>query len=175
MKNYGENILFSLLVLLFLSLSCSPIDRWVPFSRSPDGSKQILISYGLFADAGIYIADRSAKNKQHLFGIAFSDCNERILKFSWSLDSSKFAFLITNSNYKEYLFGKRLIVYDTGSFPDKVEKVFDDIQHDIIDFELSNEKIKYMISGESDYRENNFLSPIEELEMKQSKFSKRVG
>ncbi len=142
------------IVVLFILISCSIIGTRFAFSRSPDGSKEIMIYLGFFGDASVYMIDISSGRKIHLFGIAFADLNERILKFGWSPNSTKVAWLISSINGSTY--GKRLVVFDVAKFPEKVTKALDDSKHNIVDYELFDDRIIYLIAGETTYREHRF-------------------
>lgn len=147
--------LFIAIMMSFLQF-CSIIGAYVALSRSPDGTKQILVYVVPFGDAVVYLMDTDSGKKTKLFDFFFDDYNERILKFCWSLDGSKIAWLITNSNYEEYTYGRRLIVYDISRFPEEVNKIFDDHTHEIIDFQLSDEKLTYLYANEENYLEYEF-------------------
>lgn len=145
-----------LMIVALIFLACGHIESKCVFSRSPDGSKQIIIALDPFGDARVSVIDNSSGEEKLLFGIDFSDRNERIMKFGWSLAGSKVAWLISHSNNKDYAYGKRLIVFDVSKFPKAAEKVFEETEHDITNFELSDEKIIYMVAGEATHREHRF-------------------
>jgi hypothetical protein len=145
---------FMIVALIFLT--CGHIERKCVFSRSPDGSKQIIIALDPFGDARVSVIDNSSGEEKLLFGIDFSDRNERIMKFSWSLAGSKVAWLISHSNNKDYAYGKRLIVFDVSKFPKAAEKVLEEKKYDITDYELSDDRIVYLVAGETAHREHKF-------------------
>jgi len=154
-----RNYLVALYLLVFLCMSgCGPTNGLLALSRSPDGSKQILIESNWCGDAIILLEDVHSLNTRKLIGVTFADANERIMKLSWSLDSSKFEMLITNSNRAEYIHGKRLIVFDVSEFPGRPNPivVLDDHESDIEDYRLANNRLLYKLTGETEYRRHQF-------------------
>lgn len=118
--------------------------------------KVLLVRKNPGGDAKVCLVDSLGRNLREIDGISFSDCDEKLKKLSWSPNSSKLAFLVINSNASKwiedqnklikmprYRYGKWLVIYDVSFFPRKVNKIFENTEDDIQNFELFNTHLIY--------------------------------
>jgi hypothetical protein len=119
----------------------------VAFTSSPSlTGVVILLEISPFGDAQVIASHFDTKKRQTLFDIQFEDSNESVLKFAWSPDGSLAGWLIMDS--KRFPMGKRLIVFDFKSFPENIAQLKADVTHeDIIDFEFTNNGIRYLLKN----------------------------
>jgi hypothetical protein len=136
---------FRVILIVSMLVSCEPWPIYmteIAWEGALGGS--ILFEYNVWDDYGVYY--RFQEKSYRLAYIAATDCNEILTVMKVSHDETHLVLLVTNSSWRGYPHGTRLLVFDLSVLPDdnEFEPLLHVIDPKVLDATISNDKVEYL-------------------------------